>query len=165
VAFCREVLARGLGIAFFESGAAPPLISPEMFAQVELPALKAIIDRASALCGHPVPCIIGGDTEPILDSILDTGTGYVICPCETDQELFMGRMEARPDVTVRINTLSGVFSTGDVAAVYRELERVLALARGREKVCLGTGALPFEADPEIVLKAKAFVRERSGGPF
>ena len=33
--------------------------------------------------GHPVPCIIGGDTLPILDSILDTGTGYLICPQRT----------------------------------------------------------------------------------
>lgn len=161
IAFCREVIAQGLDIAFFESGAAPPLISPEMFAQLVLPALKVIINETSSLAGRPVPCIIGGNTEPILDSILGTGTGYVICPCETDQELFMRKVAAYPDVMVRINTVLSVFSAGDIAAVYRELDRVLTLARDREKVCLGTGALPFEVDPDIILKAKAFVQERS----
>ena len=70
IAFCKEVIAHGLDIAFFESGATPPLISPEMFAEIELPALKVIINETSALVGRPVPCIIGGNTEPILNSIL-----------------------------------------------------------------------------------------------
>ena len=164
IAFCREVIAHGLDIAFFESGATPPLLSPEMFAEVELPALKVIINETSALVGRPVPCIIGGNTEPILDSILDTGTGYVICPCETDQELFMQKMERYPKVMVRINTTSGVFSSGDLAGVHSELHRVVSLAGARENVCIGTGALPFEADPDVVLKAKVFVQERSTSP-
>jgi len=164
IAFCREVIAQGLDIAFFESGATPPLVSPEMFARIELPVLKDIINETSSLAGHPVPCIIGGDTAPILDSILDTGTGYVICPCETDQELFMGKMQAYPEVMVRINTVPSGFASGDLASVYRELDRVLTLAAHRDKACIGTGALPFEADPNIVLKAKAFVRDRTASP-
>ena len=162
LAFCREIIAQGLDIAFFESGATPPLISPAMFAQIELPALKSIIHEASSIAGHPVPCIIGGNTLPVLDSILETGTGYIICPCETDQVTFMREMEAYPDVMVRINTGSRAFASGDLSVVYRELERVLELAGGRVNVCIGTGALPFETSPGIVLKAKAFVRERTG---
>jgi uroporphyrinogen-III decarboxylase len=162
IAFCGEIMAQGLGIAFFESGATPPLISPAMFAEIELPALQFIIREISSLAGRPVPCIIGGNTAPILDSILETGTGYVICPCETDQESFMGQMRARPDVMVRINAAPGVFASGDWPAVRRELLRVLALAGDRDKVCMGTGVLPFETNPDIVLKAKAFVRERTG---
>ena len=161
IAFCREVVDQGLDIAFFESGATPPLISPEMFAQIELPALKSIINETSSIAGRPVPCIIGGNTAPILDSILDTGTGYVICPCETDQELFMEKMQAYPEVMVRINTAPSGFASGDLASVYRELDRVLTLAAHRDKVCIGTGALPFETDPNIVLKAKAFIQDRT----
>lgn len=158
LAFCREIVDRGLGIAFFESGATPPLISPQMFAQIELPVLKLIISEASAIAGHPVPCIIGGNTEPILDSMLETGTGHLICPCETDQDLFMHRMRAFPDVRVRINTGSAVYSSGDPANLHHELDRVLALAAIRDNVCIGTGALPFEADPGLVLEAKAYLR-------
>ena len=164
IAFCREVIAQGLDIAFFESGATPPLISPEMFAQIELPILKLIINETSSIAGRPVPCIIGGNTAPILDSVLDTGTGYVICPCETDQELFMRKMREYPEIMVRINMVSSSFASKDLASVYRELDRVLTLAANRDKVCIGTGALPFEADPGTVLKAKAFVQERNASP-
>jgi len=88
IPFCRAVMDAGLDVAFFESAAAPPLLSPKYFREVELPALKYTIEQVSEVVGHPVPCIIGGDTEPILDEILSTGTGYIICPAETDQAKF-----------------------------------------------------------------------------
>ncbi len=160
IAFCREVIAQGLDIAFFESGATPPLISPDLFRQIELPALKYIIGETSGIAGHPVPCIIGGNTLPILDSLLETGTGYVICPCETDQASFMQHMASYPDVMVRINMDPGVLARGDPAAVQHELERVLTLGKNRRNVCIGTGVLPFETNPDTVLMAKAFVQGR-----
>lgn len=161
IAFCREVFAQGLGIAFFESGAAPPLVSPALFAAVVLPVLAFVVRETSRIAGRPVPCIVGGNTLPVLGSILETGTKYVICPAETDQAAFMREMRACPDVKVRINTQSGVFARGDWPAVCRELDRVLALAENRANVCIGTGALPFEAVPDLVLKAAERVR-RSG---
>jgi uroporphyrinogen decarboxylase len=164
LAFCREIALRGLGVALFESGAAPPLISPELFAQLELPALALLVNEASALAGRPAPCIIGGNTLPILKPLLQTGAGYVICPSETDQAAFMRAMRDRPDVMVRINTDACVFASGSEAAVCRELDRVLALAEDRERVCVGTGTLPFETAPSLVLKAKEYVRSRAGNP-
>ena len=88
-------------------------------------------------------------------------TGYLLCPFETDQALFMRKMRSYPEIMVRINMDPGGFASGDLASLYRELDRVLELAAHRDKVCIGTGALPFEADPAIVLKAKAFVREKT----
>ncbi len=160
--FCREIIAHGLGIALFESGATPPLISPKMFEQIELPALKIVIREASAAAAQPVSCIIGGDTLSIIHSICETGAGYVICPFETDQAGFMREMRLFPDVLVRINMDVRVFTSGDPAPVHAELERVLAIAVGRDKVCIGTGVLPFDANPDLVLKAKAFVMENAG---
>ncbi|MFQ6043363.1 MAG: hypothetical protein ACE5PV_21125 [Candidatus Poribacteria bacterium] len=54
--------------------------------------LSSASPGASEVAGHAAPCIIGGDTEPILDDIFDTGTSYVICPAETDQEAFMAKI-------------------------------------------------------------------------
>jgi hypothetical protein len=161
VGFARAVAARGLDIAFFESAAAPPLLSPEMFREIELPALKVALDGAAKAVGHPVPCVIGGDTLPILDSILSTGTGYVICPCETDQAAFMRRMARHPEVMVRVNTRPDIVAAGRMDEVLRELDRVMALARARERSCIGTGALPYETRPEVVLAMREHV-EREG---
>ncbi len=160
-ALCREIIARGLGIVLFESGATPPLISPHMFDEIELPALKIVIGEASAAAARPVSCIIGGDTLPIIRSICETGAGYVICPFETDQAGFMREMRARPDVMVRINMDVRVFNSGEPATIYAEIERILALAGDRDKVCIGTGVLPFDIDPELVLKARAFAMGKS----
>jgi uroporphyrinogen decarboxylase len=161
IAFCREIVSQGLGIALFESGATPPLISPRMFAETELPVLKYLIGECSSIAGRPVPCIVGGNAFPILDSILETGTRYVICPSETDQASFMRHMAAYPDVMVRINANPAVFVGDDPSLVRREIERILVLAGSRQKVCIGTGVLPFEANPALVLAAPKIIREVS----
>ena len=157
VEFCKEVVRQGLDIAFFESAATPPLLAPHQFRDVELDALIQIMEETSAVVGHPVPCIMGGDTLPILDYILDTGTGYVCCPAKTNQQKFMEKMQAHPDVMVRINMDPGGITAKNFDDVQKEVDRVLALADNREKVCIGTGCLPFEADSDVVLKTKEYV--------
>jgi len=160
---CEAVARAGIDVAFFESAAAPPLISPTMFREVELPALKLAMAAAAEAVGHAVPCVIGGDTAPVLDAMLETGTGYVIAPCETDQQVFMDTMAARPDVMVRVNTRSDVVARGDMPAVHAELDRIIDLCRARENSCIGTGALPYETDPEVVLAMAEYVAEHGGG--
>ena len=161
VEFCREVVRNGLDIAFFESAATPPLISPDNFRDIELGALEKIMAETSAVVGHPVPCIMGGDTLPILDYILKTGTGYVCCPAKTDQRKFMEKMQAHPDVTVRINMDPGGLTSKNFDDVKKEVDRVLALAENRQNVCIGTGCLPYEADPDMVLEAREYILSRN----
>jgi len=159
--FCKEIVRQGLDIAFFESGAVPPLMSPDNFRDIELGPLKKVMEETSAIAGHPVPCIIGGDTLPILDYILQTGTGYVCCPAKTDQQKFMEVMRAHPEVTVRINMDPGPITSKNFGEVEKEVDRVLELANNREKVCIGTGCLPFETDPEAVLKTKEYILSKT----
>jgi uroporphyrinogen-III decarboxylase len=161
VQFCREVVRHGLDIAFFESAATPPLMSPDNFRDIELGALEMIMSETSAVVGHPVPCIMGGDTLPILDYILQTGTGYVCCPAKTDQPKFMEAMEAHPEVMVRINMDPGGLTSKNFDVAQKEVDRVLALAENRQNVCIGTGCLPFEADPDVVLKAREYILSRN----
>ena len=158
VRFCEAVRRRGLDVAFFESAAAPPLLSPESFREIELPALTNMMNRAAVVLGHPLPCVIGGDTTPILPAILETGTMYVICPSETDQAAFLAIMRDRPDVTVRVNMSPAIVAGGTWARIRAEVDRILAMTRSRERACLGTGALPYETPPENVLRIKDYIR-------
>ena len=159
VAFAEEVKRHGVDVAFFESAACPPLLSPAMFRRVELPALKAIMGRMAAVLGHPVPCIIGGNTTPILDAMLETGTGYVIAPCETDQAAFMKKIWRRTDVRVRVNTNVEVIARGTWEQIQANADRIIRLIRGRSNVCMGTGALPYETPPENVLRLREYVAQ------
>jgi uroporphyrinogen decarboxylase len=157
VEFCKEVVSNRLDIAFFESSATPPLLSPQQFRQIELEALKEIMQKTAEVVGHPVPCIMGGDTLPILDDILSTGTGYVCCPAKTNQKKFMEKMKEHPGVTVRINMDARAITSKNFDDIEKEVDRVLALADNRPNVCIGTGCLPFEAEPEVVLKTKEHI--------
>jgi uroporphyrinogen decarboxylase len=147
--FVGAARAAGIEPTFFESAATPPLVPPAMFEEMVLPALNKLI------CG--APCIIGGNTKPILEPMLSTGTQYVICPGETDQTAFMKQMVAHPEVMVRINMNPAVFCTDDTDAAFAEADRVMALAEGRDKVCLGSGVLPYEAVPETVLSVMRYI--------
>jgi uroporphyrinogen decarboxylase len=150
VRFAQVVREAGLDVAFFESAACPPLLSPAMFRQIELPALKAVMQGVAQVVGHPVPCIIGGNTAPILDDMLATGTGYVICPIETDQQAFMRIIWDRTDVRVRVNTSAQLMVSGTREQLREEVARIRRLVGDRPNVCVGTGAMPYETPPENV---------------
>jgi uroporphyrinogen decarboxylase len=156
--FCQAVVDAGLDVAFFESAAAPPLVSPRQFREIELPALNRAIQVAATIVGHPVPCIMGGDTYPILEEMLSTGTGYVVCNVETDQEGFVLRTKtAYPDVKVRINMDPCVVACGDPERIRREVDRIVDLAAGHPNCLMGTGCLPYETPPDNIELIKEYL--------
>jgi len=150
LAFAKAVYATGLRVTTFESAATPPLISPDMFRDIVLPVLKTFLDAISQVTGEKIPCIIGGNTAPILEHLMQTHPSYVICPSETDQAEFMRKMTQWPEVMVRVNMDPGVITSGDESAIKCEVDRVRELAAGRDNACLGTGVLPYEAEPDTV---------------
>lgn len=156
--YCAEIHRQGVGTILFESTAAPPLLSPSLFRNVVLPPLKALVGEVSRKYNHDMPCIIGGDTAVILDSLLETGSKYVICPAETDQQRFLDRVGPNSDVEVRINMNPGVFSSNDTAVARSDADRVLSLARGIERVSIGTGILDYDANPDMVMEIGTHVR-------
>ena len=160
VAFAEGLKAAGVDVAFFESAACPPLLSPKSFHEIELPALKSVMARIGEVVGHPIPCIIGGDTTPIVDDMLSTGTGYLACPFETDQEAFMRKVWDRTDVRIRVNSDVELISRGTAEQIRADADRIIRLTQGRENVCMGTGALPYETPPENVLMVMDYVRSR-----
>ena len=156
--FCKAVVDAGLDVAFFESAAAPPLLSPRLFREVELPALKHAVAVAESQVRHPLPCIMGGDTFKIFDELMSTGTNFVVINPETNQAAFVARLRAEfPNVRVRVNMQPHIVICNDRAAIYREVDRILALADGYPNCVLGTGALPYEAPPENVHLIREYV--------
>lgn len=160
LAFAQAIRDLGLDVAFFESAACPPLLSPEAFREVELPALKSLLGGMAGILGHAVPCIIGGNTLPILDAILETGTQYVIAPSETDQQAFMVAIHDRVDVRVRINTNSEIISRGSWKQIRENADLIVRWAAGRPNACAGTGALPYETPPDNVLRLRDYLLDK-----
>lgn len=155
--FSEAVIDAGLDVAFFESAAAPPLLSPKQFREIELPPLKRMIQKVGEVAGHPVPCIIGGDTESIIREMLETGTDFLICPAETNRIAFLSKMKAHPEVKVRVNLTPQVYTYGAKEEILSEVDKVIELARGNPNIVLGTGAIPYETPPENILLIKDYV--------
>jgi uroporphyrinogen-III decarboxylase len=156
--FSQAIVAGGLDIAFFESAAALPLLSPRQFRELELPALKRILDLAAGIVKHPVPCIMGGDTFRIYDELMSTGTNFVVCNVETNQAAFVARArQEHPQVRIRVNMDAAVVAGREPAKIYREIDRLLALAAGHPNCMLGTGCLPYEAPLENVQLIKDYL--------
>ncbi len=157
VSFSRAVLEAGLDIVFFESAAAPPLLSPAQFRQIELPPLKSIIQEVAQVAGHALPCIMGGNTAPLIPAMVETGTDFLICPAETDRQLFIEKMDDYPDVKVRVNLDVQVYTYGSEQEITAEVDDILKLAESRPNLLLGTGAIPYETPPENILFMQEYV--------
>lgn len=124
--FCRAIAAAGLDVAFFESAASPPMLSPRQFHEVEMPALRRILQVATECVGHPVPCIMGGNTYPILEDLLSTGTNYLACNVETNQAAFVAQVSrTHPHVKIRVNLDPVVVACNEPERIYRGIDRVL----------------------------------------
>ncbi|MBE0658694.1 MAG: hypothetical protein IH602_13460 [Bryobacteraceae bacterium] len=157
-AFCQAVVEAGVGVAFFESAAAPPLLSPRQFHNVELPALNWILREASAITGSAVPCIMGGHTYPILDDMLSTGTGFLVCNVETKQKEFVEKVWAqKPAVKVRVNMDPRIVACDDPETIRAEVERIVAIAR--PNCLMGTGCLPLETPPSNIRLIREFLAD------
>lgn len=157
----KVIADRGCKTIIFESAASPPLLSPAMFEETALPALKQLVQAVKAGSDAPPPLIIGGDTLRVLDAILTTGIDYLICPREVDGSAFMKEMAAHPRVTVRINMNPAVFVAGSADKLFQETDRALQLAGNRKNAVIGTGVLSFDADPQSVLEARAYILSKS----
>ena len=149
----------GFDVTFFESAATPPLLSPELFETVELPALKRIMEGTGALFPHRPSFIMGGNTFPVLQYVLECNPGFIICPGETDQAAFMEAVKPRRDLAVRINMKVEIVANGSEEELFQETKRVFRLALGRNPMLIGTGVLPYNVPPSRVHRIEEFVAQ------
>jgi uroporphyrinogen decarboxylase len=148
---CRAVVNAGLDVAFFESAAAPPILSPRQFHEIEMPALRRVLEIAADCVGHQVPCIMGGNTYPVLDDILSTGTNYLVCNVETNQLAFIDSVSrTHPNVKIRVNLDPAVVTCHNTERIYLAIDHLLGIVGNRDNCVMGTGAMPLETPPENI---------------
>jgi hypothetical protein len=154
-ALCRQLLSQGLRPVFYESGAAPPLVSPDIFREVVAPALKVILAPGLA-AGTPTPCIIGGNLAGVAEDLFNAGPGMVICPEETNQAAFMQVAANHPAVSVRLNMQAGLLTGAGEWPLFAAIDRLLPLALAHPRGILGTGVVPYDCDPARIRAAQQY---------
>ena len=146
----EAVAAAGAGITLFESAAAPPLLSPRLFRKVAARPLADLTATANRAGGRPPFLVVGGDIAPIIGDLAASGCGGLIIPAETDQVRCLTVLADRPELRIRINLPVGAVVGGDDAACARALAIGRGLAERRAGAVLGSGVLPWDADPGIL---------------
>lgn len=158
----RAAAGKGFDVVLFDSAATPPLLSPDLFRDLVMPALRVyreglrgIIPSGSSAPAAP-SLIMGGDTALVLEYLVSLDPGFLICPAETDQRAFMEAMRGKPGIGVRLNMNVSALMDPDERLAMKEAERVASVAletavTGRP-VLVGTGVLPVDADPARILR-------------
>lgn len=172
--WCRVLRDHDLEVVVFDSSAAPPMFSPDMYRSAAAPLharlMKLLSDR-----GQPSPpLIIGGDTSGVASDLVATGAGMLICDFTAEANVFARELRRvretgtgagagaageargarepervpRPDLQpiVRRNLDPALLTSADPPwdRVVPEYVRDLSLF---ERPVAGTGILPYDTDP------------------
>jgi hypothetical protein len=81
----------------------------------------------------------------------------VIAPSETDQTSFMEVTQEFPDIHVRVNMEATCLLNQDMSAIMKEADRAISIAQSRQNTSVGCGVIPFETNPETILKIRKHV--------
>jgi uroporphyrinogen decarboxylase len=148
--WCSIVCNEGIAITIFESWAAPPLLSPGLYRRFVVPWEKSIINSMRKY-GSPAPAlVIGGNTLPMLDDILSTGTGMVIADFNADLRVFVDAARGAKRL-LRGNIDPRLVASGPVCEIQEQAKRLIREASGYTGFVLGTGVLPYNTPKEHIL--------------
>ncbi len=158
--FIRRASECNLEVTVFESSASPPMLSPGLFRTLLKPVLQHLFDEAELMQGRRPALIMGGNTLPILDGIVDLRPSYMICPIETDQPRFVSRMvELSGEIHLRVNMRPEVFTHDSAQEALQEASRTLQLASLCKISSIGT-ILPYDSKPRVVDAVAEFTTSR-----
>lgn len=144
----RMAIKFGYSLTIYESSVTPPLLSPHLFAETAASAIARMIAEMDPDKDKP-QLIIGGNTLPILPTLIRMNPGYLIGPIETDQAKFIDQASAHPAIHVRVNMDPNVFRESNPEEATAEAKRARNLASRHPNASIGT-LLPFDAVPDTV---------------
>lgn len=148
--FGKAFINLGIDPIIFDSRAMPPLCSPQIFNEVVSKVYKRILMPELKKSGaQQIPLIIGGDTTPILDAIIDTDTTQILCDFEGDIELFKKRaLENR--LPMRVNVDPRLLHLGPIDRIQDFTMNILNKCWDHPGFILGTGVAAYDCPPENI---------------
>jgi len=159
----KAFAARGVGVILFDSHAAPPLTSPELYRRIILPPTAEVINYFRRELGIAlVPYIMGGDTAVLLNEIIQTGTNNILCDYKADLKFFVERMKDEP-ILLRANLDPGLLRTQPKDRIKAKVHDILSIGLRHPRFLMGTGILPYDISPEKVIAVREAIGEAAVG--
>ncbi|MGZ5495581.1 MAG: uroporphyrinogen decarboxylase family protein [Candidatus Aminicenantales bacterium] len=151
VDFGTAFLAKGVEPVLFDSKASPGAASPRVFHEFVLPAYRDLVMPELRRAGaRTLPLIIGGDTTPILEDLLQTGAGQLLCDAGADLALFAKRCKEERRA-LRASVDARLVHTGRPGKIREEARGILHQMVGQPGFLFGCGVVAYDCDPRNVI--------------
>ncbi len=149
--FGAAFLERGVEPVLFDSKASPAAASPRVFREFVLPVYRDLLVPALRAAGaRTVPLVIGGDTTPILEDLIATGAGQLLCDAGSDLGLFARRCREEKRA-LRVSVDARLVHRGTPDEIRRVAGRLLEATAGEAGLLFGCGVVAYDCDPKNVL--------------
>jgi uroporphyrinogen decarboxylase len=162
VAYGAAFLARGVEPVLFDSKASPAAASPRVFREFVLPAYRdRVVPELGRAGARALALIIGGDTTPILEDLLATGAGQLLCDAGADPDLFLKRCREERRA-LRVSVDARLVHTADPDRIRAAARDLLQRTAGQPGLLFGCGVVAYDCDPRHVIALREARDEISG---
>jgi uroporphyrinogen decarboxylase len=152
----RCLRARGFDAVVFDSMAAPPMFSPDLFERVVLPLHQRLMVLLGDLGQVERELVIGGDTTPIASLLKRAGATILLCDYAANAAAFRAALGDDSRIRVRRNISPAALTSGDHEALAKEFAHDLSQFANP---IAGTGILAYDFEPQDFLSFKQTVSE------
>jgi len=160
--FGKAFIKRGVGLSINESWIAPPLLSPQLYAEYVYPRHTRLIERLKMAGAPSIGLISGGNTTAIVDWLVRTGSSILVADYGTDLATYKLKAQAA-NVILRGNIQATLLETGTEEEIAAQAREVLNLGAPGGRFILGCGVVPYHAVPEKILFLKKIAEEYRWG--
>lgn len=157
-AYGLAFIEAGAGVVLFDSLASPDLLPPQAYAEHVQPATARLIAAFQQAGCRRVPLIIGGDTTPIIDALIATGSDNLLCDFSANWTVWQAKCAAAGRA-VRRNLSAGLIQAGPPEAIETAAREAIAAATGFSGFILGTAVVPYATPTEHLLAVRRACRE------
>jgi uroporphyrinogen-III decarboxylase len=153
----RCIRSRGFNAVVFDSMAAPPILSPEIYRNQVLPLHQSLFEAMSQTGQEVRELVIGGDTTSLAAHIAQSGASQILCDYACDAQAFAKALPASYTGRVRRNI--------DPVALTDIPHDILSQSFGQDlrqfkHPVAGTGILPYEFLPDCLKEFMEITKQK-----
>ena len=156
--FGAAMIKRGLGVALNDSWISPPLLSPRLYKRFVFDRHRNLIGRLKEAGASSVGLISGGNTQPIAEYLVQTGSSILLADYGVDLAAYKEKASAA-GIILRGSIKASLLETGTEEEIVDQAQEVLAVGAPGGRFVLGCGVVPFGTDPGRILLLKKLAEE------
>ncbi len=158
--YAESFIKRGVGLSINESWIAPPLLSPNMYESHVMNMEKDMILELKSKGLKNVALISGGNTTPIAQYMIQTGTSLLLADADCDQEYYK-EICAKNGILLRASIASKILETGTEKEMRKAAKKVIGTYSDYSRFIFGCGVVSYGTAPDKLLQLKRIVNELS----